>query len=343
MMRGRLDAKGAQLSQAVAGELRVEAQREMRREREARGFIRQAARLDALVQRANRAVRIDLHDDDGALHELHRRLAAPRSSAASPPRPLERRANASSVVDGWIGPMPDEPVIVMCGGSSPAMRGSNRRWSSSTRSASAPRSSDITMMPGFMAPPRSTRRVFRKAMLGACVRKRNARVAGMIEKATCPVAGVQAVLSSHWSGVVGVDMRIAHHLHAGEGPDRRAHDDVARPMTIVVHPRQTDSGRAAVQHRTDEEVRRAGPARARFRGHRRRRSERRGGVSRRKRLIVIAAIPAATSCQLLGFGHVVSTNGRARPKKSFITVPAAAPSKSASVPCRPTSASRSCW
>jgi hypothetical protein len=65
---------------------------------------------------------------------------------------------SSSVVSGEMGPIPDEPEIVTCGGSSAAMRGSKRSWISRTRSATAPRSSDMTMMPGFMPePPRDCR------------------------------------------------------------------------------------------------------------------------------------------------------------------------------------------
>ena len=58
--------------------------------------------------------------------------------------------SSASVVSGEIGPIPDEPLIVMCGGSSATIRGSNRCWISRRRSAMAPWSSTIVMMPGFM-------------------------------------------------------------------------------------------------------------------------------------------------------------------------------------------------
>src|SRR5688572_13715193 len=53
-------------------------------------------------------------------------------------------------VEAGVGPMPEEPVKVTCGGSSPAMRGSNRFWISRMRSATGPDSSAIRTMPDFM-------------------------------------------------------------------------------------------------------------------------------------------------------------------------------------------------
>src|SRR5689334_25009384 len=47
-----------------------------------------------------------------------------------------------------------------------------------------------------------------------------------------PVRGIHAVM-------------IAHDLVAGERADRRAHHDVARPVAIVVHARESDHRRAA--------------------------------------------------------------------------------------------------
>src|SRR5262245_37849684 len=40
--------------------------------------------------------------------------------------------------------------------------------------------------------------------------------------------------------IAGIAMMIAHHLGASEGPDRGAHQNVARPVSVVVHPRDAD-------------------------------------------------------------------------------------------------------
>src|SRR6059058_5640826 len=53
------DAEAEQLAQTLPRQLRIEAQREMRREGETRLLVRQPTQLDLLVQRANRPVRID--------------------------------------------------------------------------------------------------------------------------------------------------------------------------------------------------------------------------------------------------------------------------------------------
>ena len=93
---------------------------------------------------------------------------------------------------------------------------------------------------------------------------------------------------------------IAHHLVPGEGADRRAHDDVARPVAIVVHAREPDQ---PPRRRTSPDrsstsrarppalvsaVTAAAAAKAAMR------------VARRKRAIVVAALEAAQQLPVVG-------------------------------------------
>src|SRR4051812_16208703 len=91
---------------------------------------------------------------------------------------------------------------------------------------------------------------------------------------------------------------IAHNLRSRESSDRRAEDDITRPMAIVVHSRNSDGCRAAVHQRTNR-VRRPWPPSAclaALRGRRRERSER---VSRWKRSIVVAGLEPAEQLEIV--------------------------------------------
>ena len=66
---GLVDSKRQERSPLGGVELTVEAQRDVRREREARARVCDAALLDPLVQLAKRSVRVQREDDDVGLHE----------------------------------------------------------------------------------------------------------------------------------------------------------------------------------------------------------------------------------------------------------------------------------
>src|SRR5438045_7769749 len=103
------------------------------------------------------------------------------------------------------------------------------------RSASGPRSSDITMMPGFTKySTAAERRHDRKGRVTPIAWRE-----GRIEQPSVDRS-------------LGMETMIAHDLRAGERPDRRAEEDVARPMTIVVHARHADGRRAAIHQRSDD-------------------------------------------------------------------------------------------
>src|SRR5215208_619720 len=71
--RRLVDADGEELADPRGGERGVEAQRDVRREGEARTRVLETARLQPLVQHAQRAVRVERQHDDLGLHEAHRR------------------------------------------------------------------------------------------------------------------------------------------------------------------------------------------------------------------------------------------------------------------------------
>src|SRR5215471_3715103 len=127
--------------------------------------------------------------------------------------------------------------MVMCGGSSAASRGSYIICSWRSRSRSAPASSNMTTMPGFMPGRRAPR-----LGGGTLVKRRDDR--------ECDVTEVGRrygrVEQPSIDGVTWVRTMIAHHLRAREGPDRGTHDHVAGPMTILVHSRESHQRGAPV-------------------------------------------------------------------------------------------------
>ncbi len=90
----------------------------------------------------------------------------------------------------------------------------------------------------------------------------------------------------------GMTVVVAHDLDAAERADRRAECHVARPMRVVVHPRQPDERRRTVGHRPDDPGLMRPPT-LRLAGHRRRQRERGGRVAGGERLIVPLAEPSA--------------------------------------------------
>ena len=121
-----IDAKRQQRAAVGGVELTVEAQRDVRREGEARSRVREPTVLDAFVQLTKRAVRIERQHDDLGLHEPNGRPT--RSVSGGVELAIGSRIFRSSSIGvaGAIGPAPDDPMIVMCGGMSRASFGSKR-------------------------------------------------------------------------------------------------------------------------------------------------------------------------------------------------------------------------
>src|ERR1051325_8556534 len=67
------EPQAKQFRETLARQLRIEAERHVRRESESWLLIRQSAELDLFMKSANRSIRIDRHDDDSTLHKSHRR------------------------------------------------------------------------------------------------------------------------------------------------------------------------------------------------------------------------------------------------------------------------------
>jgi hypothetical protein len=82
---------------------------------EARGAEAQPARLDPLVQRAQRPVRVERERDDLGLHEPLRAPEGEHERRRLRGDRRERPPQLLAVVSRSIGPIPDDPATVTCG------------------------------------------------------------------------------------------------------------------------------------------------------------------------------------------------------------------------------------
>src|SRR5688500_9292651 len=155
--------------------------------------------------------------------------------------------SASTLVPACTGPTPEEPARVRCGGALLASLGSNRFWIAWIRFPTSPRTS--ARMKIRPAPPRLVVNSARRRQ-----RERQHRAAHHVRRD----AGAEQPLVDL---VVGMRVVVAHDLAAGEGADRGAHHDVARPVLVIVHARQPDERRPAVHRGADEQPLLRPPAR----------------------------------------------------------------------------------
>src|SRR5207237_5346599 len=99
-------------------------------------------------------------------------------------------------------------------------------------------------------------------------------------------------------------MRVFDDFESDDGPDRRARHYIARPMHVVVHPRNPNQGRATVKHRAHVKSC-MWPPELRFAGYSRREGERGHRVARGERSILIAgkASPQLEVIRILDVGE----------------------------------------
>src|SRR4051812_8325076 len=94
---------------------------------------------------------------------------------------------------------------------------------------------------------------------------------------------------------------IAHHFRSRERTDRGAQNHVARPVAIVVHPRNAHGGSPAVHSRTNR-VRRPTPPATRLGAHCRGGGEGGKRVAGWERSVIVAGLEAAQQLEVVWVG-----------------------------------------